>query len=177
MSRPACSWRHSPAELIGARLAGAAHGVLDLDGERGFDGIDVHALHFHDVAEPLLQGGGDGELRRRRKRIAVRGEDELQQAAAEVGTIHPLAGRGEEELLDHVADVVVVIGQRRAAAAVDAEWLVDMHATTPRLSSASLRRSAERRSARRWPDSPAAAADARSMSRAWRRGCTARARM
>ena len=38
---------------------------------------------------------------------AVRREDQLQQAAAEVRALHALAGRGEEHLLDQVADVLV----------------------------------------------------------------------
>ena len=44
--------------------------------------------------------------------VAVRREDQLQQPAAEVGPVDALAGRGEQHLLDHIADVIVVVGRR-----------------------------------------------------------------
>ena len=59
------------------------------------------------VAEPLLERALDEELGRRRELVAVRREDELQQAAAERRAVDPLAGRREQHLLDQVADVVV----------------------------------------------------------------------
>ena len=38
-----------------------------------------------------------------------RREDQLQQPAAEVRSIHPLARIGEDQLFDHVADVIALI--------------------------------------------------------------------
>src|SRR4051812_43503464 len=81
-------------------------------------------------SRPLPKSGrvtpppGGGEKPRPGK---ARGEDELQQAAAEVGAVHPLAGRGEQHLLDQVADVVVVAGLAGAAAVVGVEREVDVH--------------------------------------------------
>ena len=46
-------------------------------------------------------------------RVAVRREDQLQQAAAEGRAVDALAGRREQHLLDQVADVLVVVRVRR----------------------------------------------------------------
>ncbi len=42
-------------------------------------------------------------------------------AAAEVGPVDALAGIGEQDLVDHVADVIVLAGLGGSAAAVDVE--------------------------------------------------------
>ena len=79
-------------------------------------GFDLHRLDDDQIAEPLLQRALNEELRGRGQRVAVGRKHELHQAAAEVGPVDPLARRGEQHLLDQVADVLVVVGFRRAAA-------------------------------------------------------------
>ena len=51
----------------------------------------------------------------------------LQQPAAEVRTVHAFARVGEEKFLDHVADVIVVVGRGGAAAIVEMEWEINVH--------------------------------------------------
>jgi hypothetical protein len=63
-------------------------------------------LHLDQVAQPALQAGLHGELQRGGQLGAVGGEDQLQQPAAKIGPVDALARVGEQELLDHVADVV-----------------------------------------------------------------------
>ena len=54
-----------------------------------------------------------------------------EQAGAEVGPHHALAGRGEQHLLDQVADVVGVAGRRGAAAAVEVVGEVERRHARP----------------------------------------------
>ena len=84
--------------------------VGDGDGEHGFLDVGGDRLHADVVAEPLLQRGLHGELSGRGHLHAVGCEGKLQQAAAEVGQVDALAGRGEEHLLDELAHVVLVAG-------------------------------------------------------------------
>src|SRR5690606_34199951 len=63
----------------------------------------------------------------------VRREDQLQQPAPEVGAVDALARVGEQELLDHVADVVVVIGHGAAPSPVDVEGVVEVHVALTRV--------------------------------------------
>src|SRR5262245_57601159 len=65
-------------------------------------------------------------LRRRDELRSARLEDEAEQPAAEVGPHHALAGRGEEHLLDQVAEVIVGAGRRGATAPVDVVREVDV---------------------------------------------------
>ena len=58
-----------------------------------------------------------------------------EQAAAEVRPHHALARRGEQHLLDQVADVVVGVGGRGAAAAVDVVGEVDTVSTRAHVAS------------------------------------------
>ena len=64
--------------------------------------------------------------------IAVRREDQTQQAAPEIGTIHPFARRGEKHLLDQVADVRVVVDLGRPAAGIEVIWEIDVHVAMTR---------------------------------------------
>src|SRR5207249_9339503 len=81
-------------------------------------------------------------------------EDQLQEARAKIRTIHPLARVGEQELLDHVADMIVVTRGCGAPATIEMEWKIDVHADLiSRLRAFGLRRSsAACPSARRSPD-------------------------
>ena len=78
------------------------------------------------VAELLLQRALDEVLGRGDELGPARLEDEREQAAAEVGPHHALARRGEEHLLDQVAQVVVGARARGPAAAVDVVGEVDL---------------------------------------------------
>ena len=112
------------------------------------------------------------ELRGRGELGAVRREDELQQAAAEVGPLHALARRGEQHLLDQVADVRVVVGLRGAAAAVELVGKAQVHRRPQLPITRGLRRrpaAAACRSARRSPGCPSAPPAGRSTSTRSRR--------
>ena len=96
--------------------------VGDLHGERGVDGVDldrrapsIRSPRYCCSAPCTRNCSGGGELR------AVRREDELLQAAAEVGPVDPLARAGEQQLLDQVADVVVV-GRSAAVRRRSSTW-------------------------------------------------------
>ena len=52
------------------------------------------------------------------------------RAAPEGRPVDPFAGRREQHLLDHVADVIVVARVGRASSAIESEWEVDVHEHT-----------------------------------------------
>src|SRR5262249_3854039 len=54
-------------------------------------------------------------------------KDQLQQAAAEIGPIDALTGIGEDQLLDHVADVIIVACGGGAPTTVEMEWEINVH--------------------------------------------------
>jgi hypothetical protein len=62
------------------------------------------------------------ELRRSGKRIAVGHEHKLFDAAPEIGAVHAFAWVSEQDLEDHVADVIIFGGLGGPAAAVDVKW-------------------------------------------------------
>ena len=78
------------------------------------------------MAELLLQRALDEVLRRGDELRPARLEDEREQPAAELGPHHALARRGEEHLLDQVAQVVVRVGSGGAAATVDVVREIDV---------------------------------------------------
>lgn len=81
----------------------------------------VKGLHVDEVAEPALEGCLHGQFEGADQLGTVRGEDEIEESAAEVGAHHALAGAGEKQLLDQVVDVIAVAGVRRASPAVGVE--------------------------------------------------------
>jgi len=50
-----------------------------------------------------------------------------QQSAAEIRPVDALARTGEKQLLDHVANVIVVVGRRRASARIKMKWKIYIH--------------------------------------------------
>src|SRR5262245_7134620 len=117
-SSSACELRRPP-------LSASADTVLRRDAKRRVFALDLDRLDFDQVAEPLLQRAlheeshGGGEL------IAIWREDQLHQPTAEVRAVDALAGRGEENLLDQIADVRVAVGRRRAPASVEMIWVIN----------------------------------------------------
>ena len=47
-----------------------------------------------------------------------------QQPAAKIGPVDPFARAGQEELLDHVADVVVIVRERCTTLAIELKWKI-----------------------------------------------------
>src|SRR5215213_8962484 len=88
--------------------------------------LSTLTAYLYQLAQPLLQRALNQELGRGGELVAVGREDELHQAAPEIRAVHALAGRGEEHLLDHVADVVFVARARRAPAAVEPVRIIYM---------------------------------------------------
>jgi hypothetical protein len=88
---------------------------------------NLKRLEIDHVSQVALERGLGCELQGGRQFRTVGGEDNLQQSAPEVGPVRPLSGRGEQELLDHVADVIVIAGTRRSATPVELKWKIDVH--------------------------------------------------
>src|SRR5918992_4473863 len=84
------------------------------------------------MAELLLERALDEVLGPGDELRAAGFEDEGEEPAPELRPHHPLAGGGEEHLLDQVAHVVVGPGRRRPAAAVHAVGKVDAHVASTR---------------------------------------------
>ena len=92
--------------------------VDDGDGELALAASRADAAHPRRVPEPRLERalGRSPAPPPRAPRVAR--EHELAEPAAEVGPVHPLARRGEEHLLDQLADLRLAIDEPRAPAVV-----------------------------------------------------------
>src|SRR5262249_50663312 len=88
--------------------------------------VDLDRLDRDQAAELLLERALDEVLRRGDQLGAARLEDKPEQAASEVGAHDALSGRGEEHLLDQVAQVVIGAGRRGSPAPVDVVREVDV---------------------------------------------------
>jgi hypothetical protein len=106
--------------------------IADGDTQNGIFVRHIHRIDLDQVAEVLLERsldevlGGGGEL------IAVRRKDQPEQPAPKIGAIHPFAWRGEEHLLDQVANVRIVVDLSRPAARVEVIWKIDVHVAMTR---------------------------------------------
>lgn len=89
------------AVLLGSNLAletrhlallGAAHHVLDRYLHRRFLALDPHRFDHDHLAQPLLERALHRQLHSGAEALAVRLEDQLQQAAAEGWAVDPFAG-------------------------------------------------------------------------------------
>ena len=105
----------------------AANHVLDGDSEDLVATVDLHRLDLNQVAQPLLQRALDQKLGGSGQLVAVGCEQQLLQAGAKARSIDPLSGRGEQHLLDQVADVVIGVRPGRPPAAVQVKRIVDVH--------------------------------------------------
>ena len=79
--------------------------VRDLDGQRLVAGRHVHAADHELVAQPAGQRLADGELHGGGQDRVVGVEHQVEQAAAELRLVHPLARRGEQHLDDLPAQI------------------------------------------------------------------------
>src|SRR5262249_23490351 len=131
-SQRAPSSRHRPYELRLARSIGTAHDVIDHDLQRGVLGGDLKGLNIDHIAQIALKRSLQRELHRRRPLRTIGREHELHHPTSEVGSVDTLSGHGEEQLLDHLADMALVIDVRCAAARVELEWKTNLHPTTVR---------------------------------------------
>jgi hypothetical protein len=118
---------HAPLELRHLRLLLAADDVLHGDSEGGIHAGDVYRLHLDEVGQPALKSSLYGHLQSRSQGVVDGREDESVEAAAEVGTIDALAWRRKENLFDELPDVIVVGRFRGSAAAIELEWIGDLH--------------------------------------------------
>src|SRR5262249_42568121 len=107
-------WR----EHIPAWAAPGSFTVDDSHSEFRFHRLHVHGFDLNDRIQPTLESTLNKELRRRGKRIAVGHEHQLFDAATEIGAVHTFTRIGEQDLEDHVADVLIFGGLRGPAAAV-----------------------------------------------------------
>src|SRR5882724_7857387 len=124
ITRRPCRLRRGSLELDPDRLPGkvlAPH-VRHLDGEHLVAGLDIHRADHQRVAQPAAQRLADAELDGGGRDRVVRVEGQVEQAAAELGLVHPLPGGGEQHLDDLAAKlrVLVRVGRDRARG-VDAE--------------------------------------------------------
>ena len=114
-------------ELRHLTLLVAPHDILHGDMQRRLLAFDVHSFDLDELAQALLQRaldhklGGGGEL------STVGREDELLQTGAKSRPVDAFARRGEEQLLDHLADMLILAGWRRPPATVDIKRMVDVH--------------------------------------------------
>src|SRR6185503_11196784 len=105
-----------------AGLKQVAPGIGDFDLQRAILVADIDALNDDLVSQPLLKRLCRRELRRRRQHIVVRVKHQIAQPTPELRPHHSLAGRGEEDLEDLGADIVVRRERRDLAELIDAEW-------------------------------------------------------
>ena len=100
--------RDSFRELGGLQGLRSPNEIADGDAQNGIFVRHIDRIDLDQIAEVLLERalhevlGGGGEF------VAVRRKNQTKQAAPEVRTVDPFARRGEEHLLDQVADVRVV---------------------------------------------------------------------
>jgi hypothetical protein len=79
------------------------------------------------LAQPLLQGPLDRELRCRGQFRAIGCEDQLHDTRAKIRAVDPLARGSEKQLLNHLLYVFFVSDVGSATPAVDAKWEGDVH--------------------------------------------------
>src|ERR671926_1261935 len=118
---------HRSLELLGAPLARAPHHVLGRHAQRRLVAQDAQPGQLDEVAEPALDARLDGVFERGGDLRRVRREDHPQQPDAEVGAVDALAGAGEEQLFEHVPDVLLVVCGGGAPALREAEREVYVH--------------------------------------------------
>src|SRR5262245_9650897 len=111
-----------PDELLGLLFVRAADDVNQIDAQGCVLARDLKLLDFDDVAEAVLQSALNHDLQSCGQLATVRCEDELQESAAEIGTVHALAGASKEKLLDHVTDVIVIRRRSCATTPVEVKW-------------------------------------------------------
>src|SRR5690606_32562127 len=126
--------------------------VDDRDPNRRLHRLRADLPHADAPAEMLLQRAADHELGRRGLLGAGRSEQQLVDAGAEVGAVHPLTGIGKEDLLDQIAEVLLLGGLRGALAAVEVIREVELHRATfrSRASGPAPESAAFRSARRRW---------------------------
>ncbi len=109
-------------KVILPRLAGAPHGIGPIDRQpRVLGRLTISARMSTRSPSQRSIAACSVTLQRRRQLRTVRREHELLQAAAELGPVDALAGIREQQLFEHVPDVIIVIRARRAAARVEVE--------------------------------------------------------
>ena len=119
--------RDSFRELGGLHRLRSPDEIAHRDAQGGILVLDFDRIDLNEIAEILLERTLDEILRGGGEFVAVRRKDQLEQAAAEIRTVHPFARRGEKHLLDQVANVRVVVHLGRPAARVEVIWKVDVH--------------------------------------------------
>jgi hypothetical protein len=89
--------------------------------------VDLHGFHLDPVSQPSLKCALDQKLGSCGQLIAGRGEDKLEEAAAEIRPIDPFPGCSEKYLLDQVPDVIFIIRYGGASSVVKSVWEIDIH--------------------------------------------------
>src|ERR1700730_10744703 len=127
MSKWSQSSHAAPSKSFLPLLSGAANNVLYENPQARVLTGHLQRPHFNQVCEPALQPRLNRELQGRGQLLAVRLKNHSQQATAKIRPVHSLAGTRKKKFFDHVADMVVVVGGRRSAAAIEMERKVDIH--------------------------------------------------
>src|SRR5438552_7375290 len=117
-------------EAAGLRLLGLTDQVVHGDGDDGILAAHVDVTDHDHIPEPLLQRPLDEKLGRGRQLAAVRREDQLHQARPEGRPVDPFAGRGKQDLLDQLANVVRSWRGSGAASRIDVPGIGDVHQMT-----------------------------------------------
>ena len=92
-------------ELHCLRIGLVAQGEDDFDDEPVVLGLKIEGDELDQMAEPLLEGRFGSDARGFGQQIAVGPEDSAMDAATETRAIDAFTRRGEEDLLEQVADV------------------------------------------------------------------------
>src|ERR1700675_103060 len=126
-SRRSSCWQQKLMVLGGLNTAGESGGqflvrpadcVFQIEPQRRIHGLHVDVAQLDEIAQPALESSLNGELHGRCELRAVWREYEWEQSAAEIWPVHSLARIRENELLDHVADVISLVCRRSPPAAV-----------------------------------------------------------
>jgi len=107
-------------------LAGLPENVLNRDVESGILADNRYIPRLDQIPKPALQRSADAELQCGGNLLASGLEDHAQQTCAKIGAIDSLTGGSEQDLLNHVANVILHCGVCGAPVEIEVKWIVEV---------------------------------------------------
>src|SRR6266487_4983372 len=109
------------------RIAVPAHAILYEDIQRRLKTGDFKRLHLDHITQPALECSLQGKLQGRCQFWTIGVEDQLPYTAAKIGPVNPLTRIGEQQLIDHLLNMLIIVNSGGMTTAVKLDWKVNVH--------------------------------------------------